>query len=274
MTAASGNNYNVGARKGYVFQLSTAGYPAAAAGGTPVYEGLELTSIKGLDLATPDARRIPHNGNDRVAAVDFLPSLEPVTGQIRISPSLQTLNAALTNVTSFSVGNIKAMPWNTEDQGTESDVAIHVFQQALDASTKLRAYRSLMIPRARAIPVLGGMNDNPGESRYLVVANPSTKQIWGTAMTTVLEGATEAAVIETMSTGRPKLVAWLADTAQVAFTIPTDKPTIDQTATSVAVWVDGVLKTYTGDYTWTSSTVITFGSAPGVGKNVVCWYEY
>jgi len=277
MTVASGNNYFVGARKGYVMALTPAGYPAAVAGGATAYEGIELTAIKGFDVATPDARRISHNGNDRVAAVDFLPSLEPVTGEIRIAPSMQTLNAALTNVTSFTVGNIKMMPWQTEDQGTELDVSLHIWQQALDRDTKLRAYRSLLIPRARAIPVLAGMNDNPGEVRYQIIASPSTKEIWGTSLTTVLEGATEAAVIEMMSVSRPKIVTWLADAAQVAFDCPVGFPPSTVTGVESACWVDGTLLVYgsgAGKYEWTDTDTITLGTAPGIGKNVCLWYEY
>jgi len=277
MTVSTGNQYFVGARKGYVMALSTAGYPAATAGGATAYQGTELSAIKGFEIATPDARRISHNGNDRVAAVDFLPSLEPVTGEIRVAPSLQTLNASLMNVNSFAVGNVKMMPWQTEDQGTEADVSLHIWQQSLDRDTKLRSYRSLLIPRARAIPVLAGMNDNPGEVRYQVIASPSTKEIWGTSLTTVLEGATEAAVIEVHSAQRPKIVTWLADVAQVAFDLPAAFPSANVVTGYSACWVDGVLLVYgvgAGKYEFTDADTITLGTAPGVGKNVVLWYEY
>lgn len=267
MAASSGNQFFVGTRKGYVFPLTSAGLPAASS--TTVYEGLELKSIHGLDIATPDARRISHVGNDRVNAVDFLPSLEPVTGEIRIAPSLQSLNSSLMNVSSFDIGNVKAMPWQTEDQGTESDVSIVVFGQSLDTDTKLRAYRGLLIPRARAVPVLAGMNDNPGEFRYQVIASPSTKHIWGTSLSTGTEGATEAAVIETMSAGRIKVVAWKTDGVAVDFLFPLDKQATS--AGSVTAWLDGVL--VSSGITVTTDK-IAYAVAPTTGKYLVALYEY
>lgn len=267
MTASSGNQVFVGTRKGYVFPLTTAGLPAADS--TTVYEGLELSLIKGFDIATPDARRISHNGNDRVGAVDFLPSLEAVTGEIRVAPSLMTLNAALMNVSSFSIGNIKAMPWQTEDQGSENDVSLLIFQQSLDRDTKLRSYRGLVIPRARVVPVLAGMNDNPGEIRYQVVANPSTKHVWGTSLITGTEGATEAAAIETMSAGRPKIVAWKTDGTVTDFLFPTAAQATS--AGAVTCWLDGVL--VSSGITVTTDK-IAYGVAPTTGKWLVAFYEY
>jgi hypothetical protein len=268
MTASSGNQFHVGTRKGYVFPLTAAGVPAAASP-TVVYEGIELSAIKGFDIQTPDSRRISHVGNDRVAAVDFLPSLEPVTGEIRVAPSLQTLNSTLTNVNKFAIGNAVGMPWQTEDQGTESDVGLVVFQQSLDVTTKLRAYRGLIVPRARAIPMLAGMNDNPGETRYSIIANPSTTHLWGTALATGTEGATEAAVLETMSAGRPHLVAWLCNNSATVFTFPADKPAID---TNYTLWLDGVLTT--ANLTKTVTDVTNTSTAYASGKVLVILYEY
>ena len=269
MTASSGSNYFVGARKGVVFPLNASGSPAATSP-TVVYEGLDLSAIKGFDIATPDARRISHNGNDRVAAVDFLPTLEPVSGEIRIAPSLMDINSTLMNVNKFALGNAVGMAWQTEDQGTEADVALVMFQQALDLTTKLRSYRGIMIPRARAIPVLSGMNDNAGEFRYQVVASPSTKHIWETALVTGTEGATEAAAFETHSLGRPIIVSWLCNNAATVFTFPTDKPAID--TASITVWLDGVLTT--ANLTKTTTDVTNTAAAYANNKRLVIMYEY
>jgi len=269
MTASSGSQYFVGARKGVVFPLNAAGLPAATSP-TAVYEGLPLSSIKGFDITTPDARRISHNGNDRVGAVDFLPTLEPVSGEIRVAPSLMDLNSTLMNVNKFAVGNAVGMAWQTEDQGTESDVALVMFQQSLDMTTKLRAYRGIMIPRARAIPVLAGMNDNPGEVRYQVVASPSTKHIWGVTLATGTEGAAEAAAFETMSLGRPIIVGWKCNNSATVFTFPTDKPAID--VGSVKCWLDGV--PVTTNLTIATTSVTNTTTAFGNNTMFIVMYEY
>lgn len=263
---SSGNQLSVGAKMGIVFELDSNGYPAATS--TTVYEGIELSGIKGFELSSPNARMITHSGNDRVLAVDFLPTQEAVSGEIRIAPSLMTVNATLMNTTAFTVGETKMLPWGTDKQGSEEDVSVLVFQQSLDKDTKLRAWRSVLIPRARAVPVLAPMNDNPSEFRYQVVASPSTKHIWGKSLATSTEGATEAAAIEAMTEKKPKIVAWMGDNIETAFALPTNYPAA--ATTKMVVWVDGVL-----DATPTLSvSSVTPTAKPTAGQMVVCFYEY
>ena len=198
MTATSGNQLAVGARGGFIFALDANGYPAADS--TTVYEGLELKGLKAGDLNVPNPRVITHSGNDRVLANDFLPSLEPITGEVRAANLGMGVNAAITNVNTFTAGEMTFMPWGTDQQGSEIDVALMLFQQSLDTTSKLRRYRTIIIPKARAVPLASGMNENPNEQRYQIVSNPTTKHLWGTTMAVETEGATEAAFIEGMAT--------------------------------------------------------------------------
>lgn len=269
---ASGSMLSVGAKLGYIFELNAAGYPAAP-DDLSCYEGIELAGIKGFELSSPNARLVTHMGNDRVLAVDFLPTTEPVSGEIRVAPSLQGVNASLTNNKQFTVGEMSLLAWSTENQGSEEDISLLIFQQALDKDTKLRAWRGLTVARARAIPVLAPMNDNPSEFRYQVIASPSTKHIWGTALATGTEGATEAAAIETMTGNKPKIVAWQADGSEDNFVYPASKMPISDAKT--VVWLNGVLQTSGGgDYTWDVVTGITFDTPPNDHDIIVSWYEY
>lgn len=270
MTAPSGNQLAVGARSGYLFELDANGFPAAPS--TAVYEGLEIKGLKASDLNVPNPRVITHAGNDRVLANDFLPSLEPITGEIRAANLGMALNAKVTNVNTFNVGDMTFMPWGTDQQGSEIDVALVVFQQSLDTSLKLRRYRTIIAPKIRAVPLASGMNENPNEQRYSIVSNPTGKHLWGTTIVNATEGATEAAFIEGMATYRPKVVAWKADGTEDEYLFPTDKPARDYTTPKIAVWDNGTLVAG-GDMTLTA-TKVTFDTPPTTGHIIVALYEY
>lgn len=270
MTTPSGNQLAVGARGGFIFPLNSSGFPAATA--TTVYEGHEIKGLKAGDLNVPNPRVITHAGNDRVIANDFLPSIEPITGEIRAANLGMPLNAALTNVLNFSAGEIKMMPWGTDQQGSEIDVGILLFQQSLDTDLKLRRYRTIIIPKARAVPLPSGMNENPNEQRFSIVSNPSTKHLWGTSLVVGTEGASEAAFVEGMSTYRPNLVAWKANGTEVEYLFPTSKPAADHTTPKIAVWDNGTLVAG-GDLTLAADG-ITFDVAPTTGHIIVALYEY
>lgn len=266
MTASSGSQLAVGSKYGVLFDLDATGLPNATSA-TVAYQGIELAGIKGFELSSPNARLVTHMGNDRVLAVDFLPTTEPVAGEIRVAPSLMTVNTALMQTTAFTVGEAKMMPWGTDKQGSEEDVSLLVFQQSLDKDTKLRAWRSIIVPRARAIPVLAPMNDNPSEVRYQVIASPSTRHIWGVTLTTNTEGATEAAALEGMSAGKPKIIAFLGNNSATYFDLPTAYPA--RSTASMKCWVDSAPNAAT--FTTTRCTPV---GTPGVGKIVVVMYEY
>lgn len=267
MPATSGNQLAVGARAGFIFALNAAGLPAATS--TTVYEGLELKGLKASDLNVPNPRIITHSGNDRVLANDFLPSLEPITGEVRVANLGMPLAAKVNNVKTYAVGDVTFMPWGTDQQGSEIDVAMMVFQQSLDTDLKQRRYRTIVVPKARAVVLPSGMNENANEQRLSLVSNPSTKHLWGTTLSVATEGATEAAFHEGMATYRPKVVAWLADGTAVDFLFPTNAQSAD--VTKVTTWKNGVI--VSSGLTVTTPK-ITFGSAPTLNDLIVSLYEY
>lgn len=267
MSSPSGNQLAVGARSGWLFELNAAGLPAATS--TSVYEGLELKGLKASDLNVPAPRTITHAGNDRVLANDFLPSLEPITGEVRVANLSLDVNAKVMSVKTFDVGEVKFMPYGTDKQGSEIDVALMTFQQSLDTTSKLRRWRTIIAPKVRAISLPSGMNENPNEQRYQIVSNPTTKHLWGTTLSDATEGATEAAFLEGMATYKPKVVAWKGDGTATEFLFPTDKPIAD--TTKIATFKDGVI---VSSGLTVTSTKITFDVAPTSGAIIVSLYEY
>jgi len=264
----SGQQLAVGLRRTVVFELDANGYPAAT--GTTAYEGFETIGPKAFALTVPDVRKVVHVGSDRVIALDFLPSIEPSTAELTVAAQDMPLSSVLGAVEDFAVGTAKMMPWQTDQQGYEPDVAALMVQQSLDATTKLRHWRFFIAPKARAIPVPAGMDDNPAVMKYSLAPNPTTKHLWGTTMVVGTEGATEAGFIEGMSQGRPNIVAFKGNNSETDFLFPAGKQAIPA---SVVVWKAGVLQTITTHYTATAST-LSFVAAPATDAMVVVFYEY
>jgi hypothetical protein len=270
MAATSGKQLAVGLRRAVIFALDTNGYPAAD--GTTAYEGIEVTGPKAFTLTIPDARRIVHSGNDRVLALDYLPPLEGVSGELRVASNDMVAKAKIAAVKTFAVAEATLMPWGTDQQGSELDAALLLFQQSLDSVTKSRRWKFYLIPKARMIPSPASMDENAAEDRYSVAPNPTSKHVWGTALVAGTEGAAEMAVAEGMSEGKPNIIAFKGDGTVVEFTLPTDKPA---TATAkMKVWKNGTVQTVGSGLVSLTVTTVTFTAAPANGDMVVVFYEY
>lgn len=267
MAQASGKQLAVGMKSAVAFALDSDGLPAATSPST-AYEGVEFNGSKSLDMTIPDARRIVHSGNDRVLAIDFLAPIEPSTGVLTIARNDLVLAALLANVKTFAVGESLFMPWQTEQQGNEIDIALLTFQQSLDAVTKLRSWRILLMPKVRVYPKLAGMNENAAVFQYEIAPNPTTKHLWGATMSTGTEGAAEAAMLEGMGEDRPKIIAFKTDGYAVDFNFPTNFPATS--AAKVKCWLDGTPSTPTS----TLVNKVTYGVAPTADQILVVYYEY
>jgi hypothetical protein len=271
MSAPTGSQYAVGLRFAVAFELNVDGYPNA--GDTPAtpYEGLEIKGPKTWDLTIPDSRRISHQGNDRVLALDVLPPTEGLTGVLVSSADDMDVKAALTGVKVRTLGEAKLLPVGTDQQGTEPEVALLLFQQSKDAASRLRRWRMHLIPRATCKPDTGAMNENGSETKYNVVINPSTSHLWGTALNLNDDGCEEAALLEGMFEGRPKLVAWKGDAAEDEFLLPATKPATATTKIH-GVWVNGT--PVSGDDITLAVDKLTFDTPPADDAMIVCLYEY
>lgn len=266
MSATTGKQLSVGLRHAVIFELDTNGYPAAT--GTSAYEGFNVVGPKTYTLTIPDVRKITHTGADRALALDFLPSLEAMSAELQVANQDLPLNAVLTGVHTFVTGEATMMPWNTDQQGYEPTVALMLYQQTLETTSKLRNWRFHIIPRARIVPSPDGMNENAGVSKYSIAPSPSTTHLWGTALTSGSEGAGEASFIEGQSEARPIIVSFKGNNSTTAFLFPADKPAT--TVAKIKVWQAGVVKVPSP----LTVTGFTLTPAPGTGVMVVAYYEY
>lgn len=264
----------VGQRSSVVFNLNTAGYIDATSH-TTVYEGLYATGVKTTDYNDPMPRFITHLGDDSPFALDILPPAEAATGQISFGKRNDTLDAALTGITSFTVGEAKGFAFDTNKRGFERTVAMVVYRQAVvtdptSATYGNRVWDSKFFPFVTLFPIEPGFNDNPETRLYAFRPGFSTKQIWGTALATGTEGVIRAQGVRYVTQYEPKVVGWRANGSATTFTFSTNYQAVS-TAKIHGVWVDGVVQTVGITL---ATTGVTFSVAPTNLANINVFYEF
>lgn len=270
MTVASGIQYGSGFRHGTVFEIDQTTGRLKGTSPTVPYLGITWVGAKAWNLNIPKQRRINHIDADRVAAADFLPPTEAAGGTINVSADNMQLDEILTGNKQVAMGDADTIADLTSNQGFEPLVSLMLWQQALDSVTRLRTWRSFLIPRAKAIPMLSGFADKEVDGTYDILMTPSSQNIFGAAMTKDIYGATDAQLFRAMTRGRPKLAAWLGDGYVDTFVLPTDfSPTI--TTDSVVVYVNGTL--ITSGITVTTTQVV-FDTPPAANADINIFWQY
>lgn len=270
MAATTGKQLSVGIRHAQIYALNTNGRPAASSPTTP-YTGLQVEGAKAFTLTVPEPRVITHSGDDRLLALDSLPSLEGSSGELRVAKDMYDVIALLTGTKMDTIKENVGVLWATDKQGFEPQVGLILFQQSLDAQqagayTGLRRWRAYMLSKAIIIPAPGNMDENPTEMLFRIRPQIVTSYLWGLPFTELANGATEAQVAERMFEGKPQLDSWLGDNSAVAFTL---SRTAISTA-KIACYVNGVLQTPLS----TTTTVVTLSAAPATNADVNILYEY
>jgi len=266
MTTPSGKTLSGGMQRAVLYELDSNGYPAAS--GSIAYEGMEVIGPKAFDLNIADALKIPHRGNDRVLATQLLPPTESSAATLHVASADNEINAALTGVKEYTVGEMAMMSWVTDQQGNEPNIGALLVEAALNASTKLGHRKFYLVPTARAIPKPAPMPEGAAAETIIeMVLNPTINHIWGAALAVNTEGANEAALDSGESEHRPNLVAFRGNSATTVFLLPVDKPAVS--TAKMEVWVDGALASPT-----LAVDKMTFSPAPGTGEMIVLLYEY
>lgn len=270
MSVASGIQYGSGFRYGAVFEIDqTTGRLKGTSPSTP-YTGVRFTGGKAWNLTIPKQRRIFHIDADRVGAADFLPPTETASASISVAADNMPLDQILTGNKQVTIGEADTIASLTSNQGFEPLIALLLWQQSLDSVTRLRTWRSFLIPRAKAIPMESGFADKEVDGTYDVMMTPSSTNIFGVSLSTSIDGATDAQLFRAMTHGRPAIAAWLGDGYTVEFTFPAGlTPTIS--VASVAVYVNGVVQSSGITVT---TTKVTFDVAPALDADIDIFWEY
>lgn len=263
-----------GFRHVQIMLLDTAGLlaPPAVAGATPE-SGYQLSGAKALTLNIPEPEKIIHYGDDRVFAVDVLPPKDAVSGELRTGKTNLTVDAVLSNVNVVTLGDIRMLGRGSNQQGTEPQVCILAYRQALDADEDedtfgIRRWLFVLMPAARVIAKGGTMEESGAdENGYMVYPTMVKQYPWAHDFSVADEGFTESPIIWGITIGRPMLCTWKADGVEDEFTLPATARGI----TNVHVY-DLATGAAPAGIT-ISTTKVTFAVAPTDGNTYACIYE-
>jgi len=271
MAQSTGIQYGSGFRQGRVYEIDQVTGRLKGNSSTVPYMGYNFTGNKAWGLTIPKQRRINHIDADRVGAADFLPPTEAASGNIAVGADNQVIDAILTGNSRVQIGEASMIADLSSNQGFEPLIALLLWQQSLDSVSRLRAWRSFLIPRAKAIPMPSGFGDREIDGAYDVLMTPSSVNIFGASLSTSIDGATDAQLFRAMTAGRPAIAAWIGDGVVVDFVFPTTGYSPARSIASVAVYKNGVL--VTSGITVTTLKV-TFAVAPAVDDDICIFWEY
>lgn len=267
MSAPSVKRSAVGFRSATIFPLNTAGLPAAT--GVTAYEGITATAAKTLTINDPEFRRIFNTGDDVVNQIDQLPPLEGATAELHLGLLNDTLEAALSGLKSFTIGETNMFLGGVTDlDGFEPQVGVLAYRQALDDSGN-RVWHGLIMPKAVAALRESGFDDNPEDRAYTLTPQLVTAHLWGVSFAAGTEGGLRSQFVRTVGRYKPKIVAFLGDGATTVFAFPAAYQA--QATAKITVWKDGVI--VSAGLT-KATTGLTFSVAPASNALVVALYEF
>jgi hypothetical protein len=276
-----------GFRRLQVFELDNDDLPLVAESSGTAESGKHASGAKALTLTIPDPQILHNTGDDRVDSIDMLPATEGIGIELRTGKTNLELDAMLSNVEAFQLGDMKAMLMQTDQQGCEAQVCILGYRQSQDtdptsATKGARRWNWVLIPKALVYPKAGPMEEGgQDENTYTVVPQVVTRWPWGIAFTDGTEGAEEAQIIRGICEGAPVMDAWLGDAARVEFTL--SKTAMEKYCDveldeipKVKVWTfskdDDVVTDVTDSISITTTT-LTFGAAPEADDVIIAFYE-
>lgn len=273
MTTPNVVRSGAGVRNFQIFALDSSGYPAATS--TAAYEGINVSGVRSLIITDPAPRVVTHFGDDRVIALDVLPSTEALNGEMVVGKINDTVDAALQGgPKSFTQGQFKLYPVRTDKSGSESQVGFIVYQQAVDSDRDSasnygkRYWNSDISPKAWLFPRQPSKDENPTAVTYTVQPQIIMKHLWGTTLSTTTEGVSDAQLIRGVSIDKPHLCAFKADGATTSFTLTTPAVSV----ASMSVWNAGM--DASASVTCTTSVIaFTTGGAPTANNIIVSLYE-
>jgi hypothetical protein len=278
MATPNGIRSGVGFRYASIFLLDTAtGLPNPGAASATAYEGVHISGVKRLTINDPEPQQIVHLGDDRPFALDSLPAQEPVSGELATAKVNDVVDALITGTNAFTVGEAKFFGIGTDKKGSENQVAMLAFRQALDTTpgaAQVRRWEIRLIPICLVLPREGNLDENPEERLYSLRPQFTSKHLWGVAFSNSVEGFLEAQVLRGITQYKPNIAVWKGNNTLTQFNLPTERPAAD--VDKVSVWVyDASAGAAAADATATiTTTTVDPTVTPDVDDIVIALYEY
>jgi hypothetical protein len=212
--------------------------------GSVGYYGITISGAKTLTITDPQPRVIPHIGDDGVFALQVLPSLEPVTGDLQVDKTNDSVDVVVSAVKKVTVGQMNIMGQSTNKRGFENQVGVLAYAAAEDTDPNSTTFGALewdfrIIPKAILYNLDTGYGQEANMRNYKLVPNYATAHIWQTQYTTATDGYTRAQLERGVSQYKPVLVSFLGDGSTKGFPFDSNRPPVTD-LTKVSVWKNGV----------------------------------
>jgi hypothetical protein len=265
MTTSS-KGFKIGFRYLSFFALEPATQLPLALSASVPYEGLHYESARAMTINYPQPRKIEHQGDDRVEALDFLPPSTAMDAEIHVGMSNLDIIAALSGISVATLGTSNLISLATDKQGLEPFISILAYSQSLDWPLGNRTWQWYFFPYARAIYAPSSLAETPQDIVFRIAPQFTSKLPWGLALNTSDNGALTHQGIQGISMGRPHLACYKAGVSTTAYLFDTAHPAYS--TSSIEVYDQGVKKT--------PSPVAVTGftiAAPVQNDIVAAWYE-
>lgn len=221
-----------------------------------------IDGLKTFAYNNPAPQRFTHYSDDKPFAQDSLPPTEIgsftiTTGKVNLQ--LDTFTEGTKLVTLDSI--VEARAGNTDKRGSEPQLFISIFRQALDtdrsSSTfgKLRQWDQALIPSCRIINELQSQEQGITPSTYQGIPTIVTQTPWGQMFSEATWGATQGEYVKMTSTYKPQWNVGLGNGTLTKFAVT--RAPVDVAHTHA--WVNGTAATVST----VTSTSVTLSSAPG-----------
>lgn len=280
MAAPNGTWTPVGARHCRIYALDTSnGIIAPGAASATGYAGIWVSGLKGLEITTPEPQQIFHTGDDGVFASDSLPATEAITGNITTGKIDLALHTALTGDKVVTEGERKWRLIGSNNQGSELQVAMLVYQQAVDTTPGSttegqRRWSWMILPKVLMIPMESAMGGTEFTMTYTIRPQFTGSYPWGVKFTTATEGAIRAQGVRGISEYKPMLSVWKGDNIITDFNLPLDYPAVSADKMETYVY-DAGAGTAAIDATAVHTTADTTPTAkPDSSDIVTVFYEH
>lgn len=254
---------------------STATAPTA---GAQAGSGMaQLTGVKNFPFAPAEAQRNNVTGDDGPIAQFLYDPVELPSGQVEFAVFDMTFEALIRGMLVDDVGDMSIVAVGPESTTFEDMIMVVQGQAKSQASGSVGAgmYEGLIIARAN----LSSMSRNAFQERteaaylYTMIANKAEAYPWGEDITVGL-GIGKADGFRFSSPWLRHMQRWTGNNTEDEFTL--DATPGEASGNCVPVWVNGVLKTYTTDYTviGTPLATIKFEAAaiPAASAKIVTFF--
>lgn len=267
--------FGVGLRHMHIFLLDSSGLPMPADASATLIEGTMVEAVKTMTVNDPDPRRISHSGDDTLLAQDSLPALEAGSFDFTTSKTNLALDAMIEGGKVRTINSNNFRVGNSDNKGSEPQVMLVEYRQALDADPTSGSFGALRQWEARIYPSVRISKKSPSHEAentditYNATPTPVVNTPWNELFDETNWGATRGEYIENIIDYQPRWNFGRGDGTLTAFDLT--HPPVD--SNSLTVWVNGTLTTPSSVNTSSTNPAFTLSSAPAVGNLVAALIE-